>query len=68
MTETRDDPQERALTPEELRLARELLESYRAARAVGKLFRLALVGLAVIAAGIAAWDAIAAKARTWLGH
>lgn len=63
-----DEDAAEPLTEDELKLARELLESYRAARALGKAFRLGLIGLAVLAAGLTAYDAIAAKVRTWLGH
>lgn len=64
-----DDDAPRPLTAEELALARELLDSYRAARAMGRLVRFGVILLAAIAATIAAWDQIAAKVRSaWPGH
>jgi hypothetical protein len=64
-----DDDTPRPLTTEELALARELLDSYRAARAMGRMVRVGVIGLAALAATIAAWDQIAAKWRSlWPGH
>ena len=45
---------------------REVIEAFRAWRALGRGVRFLVVALGLVAAAIAAWETIAARAREWL--
>lgn len=53
-------------TPEEVQLAKKLLEAYKGWIFVGRMGKLVILGLAAVAASITAWESILGKVKVWL--
>ena len=54
------------LTEAEVAALRDLVRAFEGWRALGRATRFLVVALGLIAAGIAAWDAVVERVRAWL--
>lgn len=49
------------------RIIKEMIQCYMGIRAWGRIARIIVVGLAMLAAAVTAWEVLSQKVRQWLG-
>lgn len=63
------EPEDRSeFSPEERARIRKAMQLLASVEGFGRISRILLVSLAVVAGFLASWDAVVAKLRAWLGN